>query len=148
MIIIGYIILYHKQKKQVLAVLFAATASVLLLSSAWFLMPFSSRASIADIKTSKMTIDDSGPNNYAMCEDGTKYRINSTNTMLTSGFDSYENNKQYSNEKVTISYQYNYKLWWIIPAQSTSETIAIYIDGKDFYELYGCSLGEAVIIKE
>ena len=135
-----YAYLYHVKKQEVLAIAIAVILMILLLLSIIFVLPFPHRSHIIESEVSQMRIEQRGVNYYAICEDGNEYKIKSTNTMLTSGFNSYKNDEYYSNVKVEVTYRYEYKIWWIIPAYDTKHDTDIYFDEEWFRNFYGCGL--------
>lgn len=135
-----YVYLYHFKKKQMLAIITVSISIALLLLSIIFVLPFPHRAEIIEAKVSPMHIEKRGANYYVVCDDEDVYKIKSTNTSVTSGFNSYANDEMYSNVKVDVTYRYNYKIWWIIPAYDIKYDTDIYFDIEWFSNLYGCTL--------
>lgn len=135
-----YVYLYHKKKKKTQAIVVAGILSVLVLLSIISVLPFRHRAIIVEANEYSMSIQNKGVNYYAVCSDGTEYKIKAMNTKMSSDYYSYRNDNKYANEKVEITYLYNYKIWGIIPAYSISHETDIYFDNDVFNEIYGCNL--------
>ena len=135
-----YIFIYHKKKKKIAAIVVTAIISAFLLLSIISVLPSEKKAEITEIKVSNMKIEKIGADYYAVCHDKTKYKIKAMNTEMSSDYYSYRNDKKYKNEKVDITYRYNYKIWGFIPAHSFSHETDIYFNEKTFEDLYGCTL--------
>ena len=110
MIVGVYVYIYHVRKQQTLAITVAAILMAILLLSIIFILPFPHRSKIIDTKVSQMQIEKKGVNYYAICDDGTEYKIKATNTSFTSGYNSYANDDCYKNVKVDVTYRYDYKI--------------------------------------
>jgi hypothetical protein len=135
-----YVYLYHYKKRKILAISIAVIVMSILLLSIIFVLPFPHRAEIIEENAVNMHVEKINNQHYAVCEDGTKYKLKAINTSVTSGYNSYRNDHKYKDVKVNVTYRYNYKIWWIIPAHYITYSTDIYFDNDFFNNLYGCGL--------
>ena len=140
MIIVGYIYLYHKKKRKMTAIVCMGVTITLLILSTLFLIPTKGRETIVEEVEVPMKVKKTNTGCLAVCEDGTEYKVYSMNTKLTSGFYSYRNDKHHKNEKVEVTYRYDYRLWWFIPVYSMKHETHIYFDNDTFRSMYACDL--------
>ena len=136
----GYIAIYHKWKKHIFAIGAVTVWGLFIFLGVTQVIPDKSRATVVEEITSPITIAKKGANWYVFCEDGTDYKLKAMNTKMSSEYYSYQNDNKYQNEKVELTYRYDYRIYWIIPAHSFSKEREIYIDNDWVQQEYGCNL--------
>lgn len=135
-----YIFIYHKKKRKKLALVFAVISMIFVTSGFAFIIPFNEYRVVEHEKISKFKIKEIKNIDYIVCDDGTKYEYTAMNSQLTKDSVLYRNDERHSNEKVDITYRYNYKIWGLIPSYSMGYETEIYVNAEDYYDTFCVAL--------
>ena len=92
-VVITYLVLYYKQKQEVLAMTIAILSMIFVASGVIFVIPRASKAHLIKKKECAIEMIQDGNDIIVKCEDGKTYPVKTINTMTTSGYNAFANNQ-------------------------------------------------------